>query len=231
MMKVFRITPALLLAISGWAESPDNGLQDLLSRMDQAAASFQSMSSKVKYITHTAVLDDNSEEGGTVLMKKIRASLVQGLIDFTTPDQRTVTIEQRKVQIYYPKIKTVQIFDLGKHGEQLDQFLMIGFGTSGTELARDYSMKVIGPDKALGQKALKIEMIPKSGEARDVLQKLELWIADRPSQPYPVQEKIYEKSGDYRLVMYSDTKINPSLGQDALQLKLPAGVKTEHPQR
>lgn len=199
--------------------------------MDQAAASFQSMSSKVKYVTHTAVLDDNSEETGTVLMKKVRANLVQGLIDFVTPDKRTVTIEHRKVQIYYPKMKTVQIFDLGKHGEQLDQFLMIGFGTSGTELARDYSMKVIGPDNVLSQKTIKVEMIPKSGEARDVLQKLDLWIADRPNQPYPVQEKIYEKSGDYRLVLYSDTKINPPLSQNALQLKLPAGVKTEYPQK
>jgi outer membrane lipoprotein-sorting protein len=230
-MRVIRITSALLIVMSCRAATEENALQDLLSRLDQAAASFQSMSSRVKYVTHTAVLDDNSEEGGTVVMKKVRANLVQGLIDFITPDKRTVTIEQRKVQIYYPKIKTVQIFDLGKHGEQLDQFLMIGFGTSGTELAHDYSMKVVGPEKVLGQKAVRVELIPKSGEARNVLQKLDLWIADRPSQPYPVQEKIYEKSGDYRVVIYSDMKINPALADGALQLKLPAGVKVEHPQR
>jgi|SRR5947209_14117555 len=230
-MKVIRITSAFLISVSGWAATADPSLQDLLARMDEAAGSFHSMSANVKYVTHTAVLDDNSDEGGTVVMKKVRANLVQGLIDFTVPDRRTVTIEQRKVQIYYPKIKTVQVIDLGKHGEQLDQFLLIGFATSGTELARDYSMRVLGPEKALGQKTAKIELMPKAGEARQYLQKLELWIPERPSQPYPVQEKIYEKSGDYRLVTYTDMKINPALPPDALKLKLPAGVKTEYPQK
>lgn len=219
------------MVLPGWAATPDNGLQDLLSRMDQAASSFQSMSAKVKYVTHTAVLNDNSEEAGTVLMKKVHAGLMQGLTDFTLPDRRTVAINQRKIQVYYPKIKTVQIFDLGKHGEQLDQFLMIGFGTSGTELARDYNIKVIGPDTVMGQKMIKAELIPKSGEAREYVQKVELWIPDRPSQPYPLQEKIYEKSGDYRLVIYTDMKINQPLSSDALKLKLPSGVKTEYPQK
>ena len=110
-MRVSPISITLLLVVSGWGATPDSSLQDLLSRMDQAASSFKAMSSKVKYVTHTAVLDDNSEEGGSVLMKKVRANLVQGLIDFTSPDRRTVTIEQRKVQIYTPNMKTLQIFD------------------------------------------------------------------------------------------------------------------------
>lgn len=231
MIQSSALAAVLLLTGTACAQPPDKDLQDLLSRMDQAAASFQSMWSKVRYITHTAVLDDNSEETGTVLMKKIRANLVQGLIDFVTPDRRTVTIEQRKVKIYYPKIKTVEIYDLGKHGEQLDQFLMIGFGTSGTELARDYSMKLLGEDKARGQKALRVELTPKSGEAREILQKLDLWVPEKPDPPYPIQEKIFEKSGDYRLVMYSDTKINPPVSAGALQLKLPPGVKTQYPQK
>jgi outer membrane lipoprotein-sorting protein len=128
-------------------------------------------------------------------------------------------------------MKTVQIFDLGKHGEQLDQFILIGFATSGTELAQAYAMKVLGPEKAQGQKTIRVEMIPKSEQAREYLQKLDLWIPERPAQPYPVQEKIYQKSGDYRLVTYSDMRINPPLKPDALKLKLPAGVKTEYPQK
>lgn len=230
-MKVTNLTCALVAAASTWAAAPDNGLQDLLGRMDQAASSFQSMSAQVKYVTHTAVLNDNSEEAGTVLMKKLRPGLMQGLTDFTSPDRRTVSIEQRKIQVYYPKIKTVQVFDLGKHGEQLDQFLMMGFGTSGTELARDYAMKVVGSDTVMGQKTTKVELVPKTSEAREYIQKVELWIPDRPNPPYPSQEKIYEKSGDFRLVNYSDMKINQPLKADALKLKLPAGVKTEYPQK
>ena len=58
---------------------------------------------------------------------------------------------------------------------------------------------------------------------------LELWIPEQ-GEPYPVREKISQPSGDYRLVTYSELKINPpNLKADALRLKLPSGVKTEYP--
>jgi outer membrane lipoprotein-sorting protein len=221
----------LILSVTAGA-APEAGLQDLLSRMDQAASKFQAMSANVHYLVHTAVIDDNSEEAGAVRMKKVRAGEVQGIIDFTSdPDRRTVAFEQRKLQVFYPKMNTVQIYDLGKHGEQLDQFLMIGFGISGTELAKSFSMRLLGTETIKDSLALKIELVPKDEEARKILKRAELWIAQPPRQPYPLQEKLYEPSGNYRLVMYSDLNINPPLTEDALKLKLPKGVKTEYPQK
>jgi outer membrane lipoprotein-sorting protein len=224
-----------LLIFSATAQAaPQGALQDLLTRMDQAAAKFQAMSAKVHYLVHTAVIDDTSEEAGSVRMKKVRAGEVQGIIEFTSdPDRRTVAFEQRKLQVFYPKINTVQIYDLGKHGEQLDQFLMIGFGISGTELAKSFNMKLLGTETVKGstERALKVMLEPKDEEARKILKKAELWIAEPPKQPYPVQEQLYEPSGNYRLVMYSDLNINPPLTEDALKLKLPKGVKTEYPQK
>jgi len=208
-----------------------DALHDLLARMDQAASTFHAMSGKVTYVTHTDVLNDNSSESGTVVMRKLAPGEVQGLIDFLTPDPRTVQFEKRSLQIYYPKIKTVNKWDLGTHGEQLDQFIMIGFGTSGTQLARDYAVKVLASEKGTTQQdvpSIRLELIPKAGEVREYVKKLELWIP-QTGPPYPVREKISQSSGDYRLVIYSDLKINPPLKPDALQLKLPAGVKFEQP--
>ena len=125
-------------------------------------------------------------------------------------------------------MKTVQVFDLEKHGEQLDKFLMIGFGTSGMELAKDYDVSVLGTESMNGQSALHLQLIPKVPEARQYVKKLELWIPEQ-GDPYPLREKILEPSSDYRLVTYSGLKINPPLQPDALQLKLPPGVKTEYP--
>jgi outer membrane lipoprotein-sorting protein len=206
---------------------------ELLQRLDTAASRFQAMTAQVSYLTHTEVIDENTTETGDVVMKKVAPGEVQGRIDFTAPNQRSVTFEKRSVQIYYPKIKTLQIYDLEKHGEQLDKFLMIGFGTSGSELARDYDMTLVGTETAKavpGVPAVHLQLIPKAGEARNYVKKLELWIAtpDR-GDPYPLREKITEPSGDSRTMTYSALKINPPLPPDSLKLKLPPGVKTEHP--
>jgi outer membrane lipoprotein-sorting protein len=211
--------------------TPKDALEPILARMDKAANEFQTMAARVTNITHTDVINENSTETGTVVMQKVRSGEVRGLIDFTSPDKRTIEFENRKLRIYYPKIKTVQEWNLGKHGEQLDQFLMIGFGTSGTALAKDYTMSVLGSEAlkaSEGVQYIRLRLIPKAGEAREYVKELELWIPET-GPPYPVQEKISAPSGDYRLITYSDLKINTPLKPDALQLKLPAGVKTEYP--
>jgi outer membrane lipoprotein-sorting protein len=206
-------------------------LREILSRMDKAAGDFKSMTARVTHLIHTDVLNDDSSETGTVMMKKVQPGEVQGRLDFTAPDAKIVTIEKRRVQEYLPKINTLQIFDLGKHGEQLDKFLMIGFGTSGTEIADNYDVTILAPETVNGQLLTRLQLIPKSGEAKNYVRKLELSIPQQgdPYYPYPVREKIFESSGDFILVTYSDLKINPPLQPDALQLKPPPGVKTEYP--
>jgi outer membrane lipoprotein-sorting protein len=218
----------LTLAGAATLAAAGDNVQQILARMDKAANEFKSMTAQVAHLTHTDVLDDNSKESGAVIMKKVAPGEVQGRVDFTAPDVKTYTIEKRRVQEYFPKINTLQIFDLDKHGEQLDKFFMIGFGTSGTELAATYDVTILGSEQVNGQTATRLQLIPKSGETKHYVQKLELWIPEQ-GDPYPSREKIYEPSGDYILVTYSGLKINPPLPADALQLKLPTGVKTEYP--
>jgi outer membrane lipoprotein-sorting protein len=235
-MKIqFRAFAAFLLLVTatvGSSSSATSPLQEVLARMDKAASSFRAMTAHVTYVTHTAILNQDDKESGTVVMRKLAPGEVQGLIDFIEPDRRTVQFEKRSLQIYYPKINTVNKWDLGKHGEQLDQFIMIGFGTSGTQLARDYSVKVLPNEKGSPQQdvpTIRLELVPKDGEAAKYVKKLELWIPQTGDDPYPIREKISQSSDDYRLVVYSDLKINPPLKADALQMKLPHGVKVEQP--
>jgi outer membrane lipoprotein-sorting protein len=218
----------LILAGGAATAAPNDTLRQVLARMDQAAANFRSMTAQVSYVTHTDVLNEDDKESGLVTMKKVQPDEVQGRVDFTGPDAKIITFEKRKFQQYLPKIKTLQVYDLAKHGEQLDKFLMIGFGTSGMELAKDYDVGVLGTENEKGPSAIHLQLIPKDPDARQYVQKLELWIPVE-GDPYPLREKIIEPSGDYRLVTYSGVKINPPLQPDALQLKLPPGVKIEHP--
>jgi outer membrane lipoprotein-sorting protein len=219
----------VLLAASA-ATSKDD-LPDLLARIEQAANKFRSLSANVQWITHTAVIDDDSEEHGWMRLKKIQPDEVMALVNFVGADARTVAFEHPQVKIYTPKLRTVTVYDLGKYGSQVDQFLLVGFGTSGTELARQYDMRTLGVEEVRGVKATRLELIPKANDVRDVMAKLELWIPEAPADAYPIQQKFYGKSGDYRIATYSDLKLNLPLSSDDLKLKLPPGVKVEHPQK
>ena len=220
-----------LITLSAAPVTPPDRWPSIQARMDKAASGFKSMTARVTSLVHTDVLNEDNTETGTVVMKKVGAGEVRGLIDFQKPDRRTVVFENRRLRIYYPKINTVQEFDLGKHGEQLDQFFMIGFGTSGTALAKDYEVSAEGTETVKGfegVKTIRLRLIPKRAEALQYVKQLELWIPES-GDPYPIQEKISAPSGDYRRITYTELKTNQPLPPDALQLKTEPGFKTESP--
>ena len=203
--------------------------EDVLSRMDQNGPSFKSLTGNLNALNYTKVIDDKAEESGTIAVKKNKPKDVQFLVDFTKPDPRTVSFRGRKAEIFYPKIKTVQEYDLGKQSNMVESFLLLGFGATGKDLASNYDVKYVGEETINGQKASHLELIPKSADTRKSLSKLELWMSEDGT--YPVRQKIYDPSGNYRVFTYSDVKVNPALSADAVTLKLPSGVKREYPQR
>jgi outer membrane lipoprotein-sorting protein len=229
----YRVLTTLLclIAMPAAPVTPADRWASVQARMDKAASQFKSMTARVTSLVHTDVLNEDDPETGTVVMKKVGPSEVRGLIDFQKPDKRTVVFENRRLRIYQPRINTVQEFDLGKHGEQLDQFFMIGFGTSGTALAKDYDVTDQGTDTVKGFEGIqtiRLRLIPKGAEAKQYVKQLELWIPES-GDPYPLQEKISAPNGDYRRITYTELKTNQPLPPDALQLKTQPGVITETP--
>jgi outer membrane lipoprotein-sorting protein len=111
----------------------------------------------------------------------------------------------------------------------VDQFLLLGFGTSGRELLKSYDIKYAGADGVGGVKAQKLDLAPKSEEARQHVRHIEMWISD--SDGVPVQQKVYQPSKDYVLITYSAMQLNPALTAESVRLKLPKGVKKEYPQK
>ena len=120
------------------------------------------------------------------------------------------------------------MYDLGKHRQLVDQFLLLGFGTPGSELQRGYDVKLLGEENIAGLATSRLELTPKSPAVREHLTKVDLWIS---ASGHPVQQKFHKPSGDYTQVVYSDLAINPPFAKDALALALPAGVKREFPQK
>ena len=202
-------------------------LPDILARMDTAATEFRAYSSQMKRLQFTAVLGETSEMDGTVRLKRTKNGTV-GIVEFEKPDPRTVFINGKIVQILYPKANTVEIYDASKYTSNMDQILLLGFGTSSAELNKAYTLKDGGAQKINGIDTTRVELTPKSAEMKRLITLIEMWIPK--GQATPLRVKFSEPSKNYELVDYSDTKINPALPESAFQQTLPPGVKKIRPQ-
>ena len=216
------LTAALLLAGTGLQAA---SLEQVLKRMDQNAATFKSMTAKVRWVSYVAVIKEENASTGSLRMKRSKRD-VRVVVDFTTPDPKSVAVAGTKVELYYPKMKTVEEHNLGGH-DVVEKYLALGFGASGNDLKADYAIKEMGAETVNGEQDTRLELVPKSKEVLQQFPKIELWISDATG--YPVQEKFHQTGGDYTLINYLDVAINPALPESAFKLSLPKGVQRVSP--
>jgi len=219
--------PALFAALA-FAQSPTLTLESALARIDRASAGFKSVTADIRRLTHTDVINDDTIDSGSIKLKRSKPHDMRMLIDLTQPDPKSVAVQAKKAEIYYPRMQTVQEYDLGKYRDWLDQFYLVGFGTTSKELQDAYNLRLLGTDTKAGQKVIGLELVPKSKEILQHLKRFELWISD--SKGLPVEQKYYPP-GQYIVVTYTNVNVNPDLPDSALKLQLPKGVKREFPQK
>jgi len=204
-----------------------DSLPDILTRMDRSAKEFHSLSAHMKRADFNAVLNESTDSEGAVRLKKTKNGAV-GIVEFQPPEQRTYYFSGKSVEIYYPKAKSVEIYDAGKYTSRIDEMLLLGFGTSGTDLTKTYDIKVLGAEPIGSVQTTHLELTPKSDELKKYFARIELWIPDGKTNP--VQEKVTQPSKDYSIVSYSDVNLNPSLPDSSFVFTVPNGVKQVRPQ-
>jgi outer membrane lipoprotein-sorting protein len=219
-----RILLLVVLAIIVRAESVDS----ILARMNSSAKSFKSVSATTKRDEYVDVLKESSTQTGQILVKRSKGSVV-ALMKFDDPDPRSIHIEGHNVQIFYPKVNTVNVYDAGKYAHLMDQLILLGFGTSGTELAKEYDIQSEGAETIASRPTTHLKLIPKSAELQKGVKSIELWIPE--NQSWPLQEKITQPSKDYSLIHFSDVRTNPPLPDSAYDLKMPPNVKVINPNK
>jgi outer membrane lipoprotein-sorting protein len=201
-------------------------LDQILALMDQNAASFKSMTAHFRQDSHVEALKGEPDQSGTGVTSMKRSKKdVRVLFVFDQPDPKSVALSGNKLEIFYPKIQTVEEYDIAKYRELVQQYLLVGFGASGKDLKAEHKIRELGEETVSGQKALRIELISKDQEVAKKVPKMELWLSEDKDRGYPLQQKAYQTAGDYTMITYSEIKINPSLPDSAFKLNVSKSVK------
>lgn len=212
---------ALALCLALQAES----VSAILARMDQAAPEFQAMSANVQMTTYVAVISDKTVEDGALTVQRQKNGEMRAILDFSKQpkDARIISVSGSQVRMYYNASNTYQDFDIGKSGDAVKEFFLLGFGSSGKDLQNSYDITSAGSENIAGQETSKLLLIPKNPEVKKKLSKIEMWVPANVA--YSIQQRFYKPNGDYTIASY--TSINPKLAlkKGKLELKLPAGAK------
>jgi outer membrane lipoprotein-sorting protein len=217
------VSIAPLLALPAQGQGPVPSLASVLEHIDAAAKDFHSLAADVERTKVTVVVNDRSTENGTLLVRGEKM-----LLELKSPDERTILKTGDSLYIYTPGLKRVEEYNLGKNRDLVDQFLLLGFGTKGTELQKGYSIKIVGEDRVSDKKTVELELTPEAESVRNQISKIQIWLDE--STWLPSQQQFYEAgSGDYSLVRYSKIVRNPSISDSEFKPHWPKGTEKIKP--
>ena len=205
-------------------------LETVLAQMDSAAASFRSLTAHIRSVKHTAIVNDDTTDEGTLWVKRIKPHVSHLLIEFTVPDLYYVGVGEKKAEVYRPKIATLEEYDTTRFRDLRDQFWLLSFGAAGRDLTAHYQVTLKGPEPVDGKPAVKLELVPKSAELKQHIPRIEMWVSSSHWQP--VQQKFYDLTpGDFRISTYTNVKLNLPFPDSRLKIRPAPGTKRVQPQK
>jgi outer membrane lipoprotein-sorting protein len=122
----------------------------------------------------------------------------------------------------------VNEYKTGKNRDQVEAFLLLGFGGGGHDLLSTYDIKYLGSETVNGVNASKLELTPKSKQLQNNISRILMWID--PAKGVSVQQQMFFPGGDYRLAKYSDIQLNQKISESVFKLKTNGKTKFVSPQ-
>ena len=200
---------------------PKTDLGEVLSRMNDTAKHLKTITADLDYTTVTVLVNDRSTESGRFYLRNPKNPEI--LIQFEKPDAKTILFRHNRAEIYYPKMKRLEEYNLERQSGLVQQFLLLGFGTEQSALKASYDVKLIGEEDLTGESAAVLELIPKQPEISSQLSKVQLWVSE--DSWVPVQQQFTQPGGDYLVARYKDTKVNRNVPSSTFHIEAGSDVE------
>lgn len=189
-------------------------LDAVLARIDLAAKTFKGMTADISSTQHTEIVDDNDVKTGTIRLLRVNAGLIRVLCEFKG-NGGAYALNGNDALIYNPNTKIVDQRDIRKYKDTVNQYLLLGFGSTSAALKTSYDITYVGEEKIGAQPTSHLKLVPLSKDTLHNLKQVDLWYGENG---LAAQQKLLFPAGDYRLVTYSNMKLG-SMPEKDLDLK------------
>ncbi len=226
-LRIIGLAWITLLSSIGTAQEPGAAtLDNVLQKMDAAAANFQTTQADFVWDQYQRVVDETDTQKGTVYYRR-SGKEIEMMADIKEPEQKFLLYKDGKLQVYQPKIEQVIQYTAGANHNEIESYLVLGFGGSGQDLKNAFDVTYQGEETIDNIATAKLHLTPKSEKVRNYFTEAFLWID--LNRGISLQQKFMQSQGDYRLAKYSAVKVNAKISNDVFRLKTTGKTKIVSP--
>ncbi|MGA2021647.1 MAG: outer membrane lipoprotein carrier protein LolA [Candidatus Sulfotelmatobacter sp.] len=215
-----------LTLLHSLAAAQATALDSVLKKMDAAAANFQTLQADFIWDQYQRVVDEHDTQKGTVYYRR-SGKEIEMMADIKDPEQKFLLYKDGKLQVYQPKIEQVMEYTTGANHNEIESYLVLGFGGSGQDLKKQFDVTYQGEETIDNIATAKLQLIPKSEKVKNYFTQAFLWID--LSRGISLQQRFMQGQGDSRLAKYSAIKMPAKIGNDVFRLKTTSKTKFVSP--
>jgi outer membrane lipoprotein-sorting protein len=208
---------ALTISLSAsWTHTQANPpqLKAILSQLNDASKKFKNVRADSHSELYEKVIRTVSTvQNGPIYFERSGSNIQMGAVineGGTTAKPKVLQYKNGMLSVFDPGFDQITVFRAGDNKDQVESFLTLGFGGSGTDLADSWDITDLGSenmsDDGKSIKLEKLDLIPKDPGVKNLFQRVTIWID--LTRDVPLKQIFYTPSGDYRTATYSNIKLN-----------------------
>ena len=232
MIYLHRIAASLLLSALVVAATPatlhaqpkPGHLDAVLRQMDEASLKFQSAEADFRWDLYERVVKQTTTQTGTIYFKKQGPTTVMGA-KIVSPSIKIIEFRNGIVRLFDPGTDHLTTIDATKNKAQFESFLTVGFGGSGKDLAKAWTISDLGDEMIDGVQTAKLDLVAKDPAVRNNCTHMTIWVD--PVRGVQLKQSIYMPSEDYRTAVYANIKYNQKVDEKPYQIKTDSKTTTD----
>jgi outer membrane lipoprotein-sorting protein len=212
LQRILAVAAIALVATAAQAQTPQ--VQAILTKLDAASARFTSAQADFEKDLYNAVVKDTDKQEGKVYFKREAGNTQFGMV-LQGANARIAEYKNGTIRDYNPATKCYDNYQASPG--KIESFLTLGFGGSGRDLAKAWTITDLGPEIMDGVKTEKLDLYPKDDGVKANLTHVVLWIdLDRDVS---LKQVFYTTSGDTQTAHYSNIRLNQKVDTKPFEFK------------
>jgi outer membrane lipoprotein-sorting protein len=198
------------------AARAQDDLHKVLAQMDAASAKFQSAQADFEWTDFEAAVQQNDVQSGTIYFER-KAGQLRMAAMIAKPQVRQVVYEQGKLDLYEPGIDHLTEFSAGQNRAQVESISTLGFGGSGTDLEKNWTVAYLGHEKVDGVDTVKLDLVSKLTNVRNLYSHITVWLD--VARDVSLKQMAVAPSGDTHTAVYTNVKVNQKVPGSVFTVK------------
>lgn len=217
MTTIVRLAASLLFSSAALAVAqPKPGhLDEVLRQMDASSLKFKSAEADFHWDLYEKVVRQvTTQQAGTIFFKKDAGKTSMGA-KMTSPSVKLIDYRDGLLRLF--DLPTDHLTIVHSKGNQMESFLTLGFGGSGKDLAKAWTIADLGMETIDGVETAKMDLVSKEPSVRTNITHVTIWVD--PVRDVSLKQVFYLTSDDYRTAGYNNIRYNQKVDEKPYTIK------------